>query len=52
MNEHPQTIALILCYLQPEKAAQIVSGLPEDMQSDVAKRIATMNNTSPIVVEE
>jgi flagellar motor switch protein FliG len=52
INEHPQTIALILCYLQPEKAAQIVSGLPEDLQSDVAKRIATMSNTSPIVIEE
>ncbi|CDF58020.1 flagellar motor switch protein FliG [Thermobrachium celere] len=52
INEHPQTIALILCYLQPEKAAQILSGLPEDLQSDVAKRIATMSNTSPIVIEE
>lgn len=52
MNEHPQTIALILCYLQSDKAAQILSGLPEELQADVAKRIATMNNTSPIVVEE
>lgn len=52
LNEHPQTIALILCYLQPEKAAQILSGLPEELQSDVAKRIATMSNTSPIVIEE
>lgn len=52
MNEHPQTIALILCYLQPEKAAQIISGLPEELQVDVAKRIATMSNTSPIVIEE
>jgi flagellar motor switch protein FliG len=52
MNEHPQTIALILCYLQPEKAAQILSGLSEELQADVAKRIATMNNTSPIVIEE
>ena len=52
MNEHPQTIALILCYLQPDKAAQILSGLPEDLQSDVAKRIATMNNTSPLIIED
>ncbi|SKA86346.1 flagellar motor switch protein FliG [Caloramator quimbayensis] len=52
MNEHPQTIALILCYLQPDKAAQIMSGLPEELQVDVAKRIATMSNTSPIVIEE
>ncbi|HBM74941.1 MAG TPA: flagellar motor switch protein FliG [Clostridiaceae bacterium] len=52
MNEHPQTIALILCYLQPDKAAQILSGLPEGMQSDVAKRVANMKNTSPTVIHE
>lgn len=52
MNEHPQTIALILCYVQPDKAAQILSGLPEELQSDVAKRIATMSNTSPMIVED
>lgn len=50
--EHPQTIALILCYLQPDKAAQIMAELPEDVQSEVAYRIATMSNTSPIVVKE
>lgn len=51
-NEHPQTIALILCYLQPDKAGQVLSELPEDVQSDVAFRIATMSNTSPMVVKE
>jgi flagellar motor switch protein FliG len=51
-NEHPQTIALVLCYLQPDKAAQILSSLPEDVQSDVALRIASMSNTSPAVVKE
>lgn len=51
-NEHPQTIALILCYIQPEKAAQILSGLPENIRADVAKRIAQMSSTSPIVIEE
>ena len=50
--EHPQTIALILCYLQPEKAAQVLAELPEDQQSEVAYRIATMNNTSPMVIKE
>lgn len=50
--EHPQTIALILCYLQPDKAAQIMSELPEDIQSEVAYRIATMSNTSPVVLKE
>ena len=47
--EHPQTIALILCYLQVEKAAQIIA---EEIQSEVALRIATMNTTSPDVIRE
>jgi len=51
-NEHPQTIALILCYIQPEKAAQILSGLPENIRTDVAQRIAQMSSTSPLVIEE
>ena len=50
--EHPQTIALILCYLQPDKAAQVLAELPEDTQSEVAYRIATMSNTSPMVIKE
>lgn len=51
-NEHPQTIALILCYLQPDKAAQIMSSLSEEVQSEVAYRVAVMNNTSPMVIKE
>lgn len=51
-NEHPQTIALILCYLQPDKSAQIMSALSEEMQAEVAFRVATMNNTSPDMVKE
>ncbi|ADL51459.1 flagellar motor switch protein FliG [Clostridium cellulovorans] len=51
-NEHPQTIALILCYLQSDKAGQILSSLPIEVQEEVAYRIATMNNTSPMVIKE
>lgn len=52
VNEHPQTIALVLCYLQSEKSAQIIAELPEDLQGDVAYRIATMNVSSPSVIKE
>ncbi len=51
-DEHPQTIALILSYLSPGQAAMIVSALPPDRQADVAKRIATMDRTSPDVIKE
>ena len=51
-QEHPQTIALILAYLEPQKASVILGSLPNDIQSDVAKRIATMDRTTPEVLRE
>jgi flagellar motor switch protein FliG len=51
-NEHPQTIALVLAYLQPNQAAAIVSGLPQDLRADVARRIATLDKTPPEVIRE
>jgi flagellar motor switch protein FliG len=51
-SEHPQTIALVLCYLQADKSAQILSALPEELQTEVSFRIATMNTISPMVVKE
>jgi flagellar motor switch protein FliG len=51
-QEHPRTIALILAYLDPQKASIILSSLPHEVQSDVAKRIATMDRTSPEVLRE
>ncbi|MBB4823933.1 flagellar motor switch protein FliG [Sporosarcina sp. Te-1] len=51
-NEHPQTIALILSYLEAEQAGMILSSLPQEVQADIAKRIATMDSTSPEVISE
>lgn len=51
-GEHPQTIALVLAYLDPAKASIILSALPPERQSDVAKRIAIMDTTSPEVIKE
>ncbi|SDM64563.1 flagellar motor switch protein FliG [Fictibacillus solisalsi] len=51
-NEHPQTIALILSYLDAGQAGQILSELPQDMQGDVARRIAVMDRTSPEIISE
>ncbi len=51
-NEHPQTIALILSYLDSSQAGQILSELPQEMQADIAKRIALMDRTSPEVINE
>lgn len=51
-NEHPQTIALILAYLQVSQAASILSGLPQDLRADVARRIALLDKTPPEVIRE
>lgn len=51
-NEHPQTIALVLSYLNPTQSGQILSELPQDMQADIARRIALMDRTSPEVINE
>lgn len=51
-NEHPQTIALILSYLDPSQAGVILSSLPQEVQADIAKRIAVMDSTSPEVISE
>lgn len=51
-NEHPQTIALVLAYLRPEQASLILSALPPEKQVDVARRIATLDRTTPEVLED
>ncbi|MDX8365062.1 flagellar motor switch protein FliG [Cytobacillus sp. Hm23] len=51
-NEHPQTIALVLSYLEPTQAGQILSELPQKLQADIAKRIALMEGTSPEIINE
>lgn len=51
-DEHPQTMALVLSYLEPAQASLIISALPHDLQADVARRIALMSGTSPDIVQE
>jgi len=52
IDEHPQTIALILCHLSPAQAADIIAGLPSDRQLSVVRRIATMGQTNPEIINE
>ncbi|QCJ42396.1 flagellar motor switch protein FliG [Bacillus sp. S3] len=51
-NEHPQTIALVLTHLDPEQASVILTQLSEELQADVARRIALFEQTSPEVIRE
>lgn len=52
VDEHPQTIALILSHLPASYGAEIISGLPADRQLSVIRRIANMGQTNPEVIEE
>jgi flagellar motor switch protein FliG len=51
-KEHPQTVALLLSHMGADKAANIMSALPQEMQVDVATRIATMDSISPEVLHQ
>jgi len=52
IDEHPQTIALILSHLRPNQAADIISGLSGERQVAVVRRIATMGQTNPEIIHE
>jgi flagellar motor switch protein FliG len=52
VDEHPQTIALILSHLPAPTSAQILAGLPPDRQLLVIQRIAAMGQTSPDIIHE
>lgn len=49
-GEHPQTVALVLAHLRAERASAIIAGLPPEQRTDIAYRIATMDQSSPEVV--
>jgi len=51
-SEHPQTIALLLSFIQGEKAAQVLSGMEAELAADVAQRIALMDRAHPDIVNE
>jgi len=51
-QEHPQIIAIVLSYLEPEQAGEVLAALPEDMRPDVIVRIATLDGVHPSALNE
>jgi flagellar motor switch protein FliG len=51
-TEHPQTIALIMCFLEPVQAAEVLTSLPEKLRVDVAMRIASIERISESTIKE
>ncbi|REJ66168.1 MAG: flagellar motor switch protein FliG [Planctomycetota bacterium] len=52
IDEHPQTIALILSHLPAGQGAEILAGLPTERQLSVIRRVATMGQTNPEIIQE
>jgi len=51
-NEHPQTIALVLSHLNPTQAASLLVSLPQRIRSDVAIRMANLDQISPEIIHK
>ncbi len=52
ISEHPQTIAMILAHLPPEKASEILATLPDDKKGDIAIRIVKLGQVPAEIVRE
>ena len=52
INEHPQTIALIVAHLPPEKKVDVLRRLPEGLQAEVVLRVANLDYVSPELIAQ
>lgn len=52
INEHPQTIALIVAHLAPEKKVDVLKRLPEGLQAEVVLRVANLDYVSPELIAQ
>jgi len=50
--EHPQIIAIVLAYLDPDQAAEVLSYLPANVRPDVVARIATLDGVQASALTE
>jgi len=51
-GEHPQVVALVMAYLPPDRASHVLQDLPEEIQAEVAVRLAIMERTTPEVISD
>ncbi|MGD9595990.1 MAG: flagellar motor switch protein FliG, partial [Wolinella sp.] len=51
INEHPQTIALILAHMDPSSAAETLGYFTDDLRAEIAIRMANLGDISPNVVK-
>jgi len=51
VNEHPQTIALILAHMDATEAAETLQYFPDELRSEVAMRMAKLGDISPSIIK-
>jgi flagellar motor switch protein FliG len=51
-DEHPQTIAIILIHLKTAVASDVVAKLPDEIKTDVAVRVVTLEKVNADMIEE
>jgi len=51
-NEHPQTVALVLAHLERQQSGQVLALFSEDLQVEVLRRVASLDQVSPAIIEE
>jgi flagellar motor switch protein FliG len=51
-QEHPQIVAIVLSYLEPDHAAEVLSLLPDKAQSDILMRVASLDGIQPTALQE
>ncbi len=50
-HEHPQTIALIIAHMEPNRAAETLSFFEDELRSEVTIRMANLGDISPSVIK-
>jgi len=49
--EHPQVIAIVMSFLEPDQAARVLAEFPERLRGDVVMRIATLDGIQPTALQ-
>lgn len=52
VNEHPQTVAVILAHLESEKKGEVLRRLPESLQAEVVMRMANLDHVDPELIAD
>ena len=51
-DEHPQIMAIVVAYLEPAQAAEVIESLPDEVRSDIVMRVARLNDVQQSALAE